>query len=44
MPGDDLISLSSKSLDTIEIEPEMVEGARLFLPRNRLAFEDSFRL
>jgi spermidine synthase len=36
-----LSSDTVKSLDTIEIEPEMVEGARLFLPRNRLAFEDS---
>jgi spermidine synthase len=30
-----------RSLDSIEIEPEMVEGARWFMPRNRLAFEDS---
>jgi spermidine synthase len=27
-------------VDTIEIEPEMVRGARLFRPRNELAFSD----
>ncbi len=30
-----------ESVDTIEIEPAMVEAARLFLPLNRLAYEDS---
>jgi spermidine synthase len=30
-----------EAVDTIEIEPEMVEAARHFLPRNRLAYEDS---
>jgi predicted membrane-bound spermidine synthase len=29
-----------RSLVTIEIEPAMVEGARLFLPANRRAYED----
>ncbi len=29
-----------KSLVTIEIEPQMVEGSRAFLPANRRAFED----
>jgi len=27
-------------VDTVEIEPAMIEGARAFHPRNRLAFED----
>ena len=27
-------------VDTVEIEPRMVEGARAFLPHNRLAYED----
>jgi spermidine synthase len=31
---------SLASLDTIEIEPVMVEGARLFMSRNALAYED----
>jgi len=35
-----LSSETVRSLDTIEIEPVMVEGARLFMPRNRLVFED----
>ena len=37
-----LLAASEKiqRVDTIEIEPGMYEGARLFLPRNRLAYED----
>jgi predicted membrane-bound spermidine synthase len=31
---------SLELVDTVEIEPEMVEGARLFVPANRRVFED----
>lgn len=33
-------SSALKSLVTIEIEPKMIEGSRIFLPANRRAFED----
>ncbi|RDH45407.1 hypothetical protein [Zooshikella ganghwensis] len=36
-----LSSDSVKHVDTIEIEPEMVKGAKLFAPRNNLTFNDS---
>jgi spermidine synthase len=34
-------SKTLKSLVTIEIEPKMIEGSRIFLPANRRTFEDS---
>ncbi len=33
-------SAALKSLVTIEIEPKMIEGSRIFLPANRRTFED----
>ncbi|MDJ0652604.1 MAG: fused MFS/spermidine synthase [Xanthomonadales bacterium] len=36
-----LLDSTVENVDTIEIEPQMVEGARLFSPRNDLAYDDA---
>ena len=33
-------SKTLKNLVTIEIEPKMIEGSRIFLPANRRTFDD----